>query len=189
MKNDIEPDLFLSGQCCGSTIGSPYWTALEILKSNKCDYKSDIWNLGIAAIDLAMGRPPHFDESTLKVLLMIMKEDAPKLPFDDDNKHWSMEFRDFISSCCEKEVVKRATAKELLQHRWIKEGGDNVKVLADGVRKSLPAIIEWRRKQRQKMEMEMEMEAEFIFDDDDGYDNVYKSGGDGSDETMIIIGD
>lgn len=41
-----------------SVIGSPFWMSPEILSRNKYNFKTDIWSIGITAIELAENEPP-----------------------------------------------------------------------------------------------------------------------------------
>merc|ERR1719229_1662932 len=43
--------------------GSLWWMSPEILqRENRHDFKADIWSIGITALELAFGKPPHFKE-------------------------------------------------------------------------------------------------------------------------------
>ena len=54
-------------------IGSPCWMAPEVIdqESNSgYDEKADIWSLGVTALELAHGHPPHHELTTMKVQLV-----------------------------------------------------------------------------------------------------------------------
>jgi serine/threonine protein kinase len=42
----------------------------EIVSKNKYNQKTDIWSLGITAVELAEGQPPNADMHPVKAMLM-----------------------------------------------------------------------------------------------------------------------
>ena len=100
-----------------SFAGTPYWMAPEVISGNqKITYSSDIWSLACTIIELLTGKPPYFDSSTpWHAMNMIVKEEMPYPPNISDD------LNDFLNICLKKNPDERKSAKELLEHPWMKK--------------------------------------------------------------------
>lgn len=108
-------------------IGTPYWMAPEVIATDTqddawYDQRSDIWSLGITAIEIATTEPPLSNIHPMRALFLIPRNKAPELP---DKKKWSRDLHQFVAACLEKDFQKRSTAEELLSLSWIKKTNIN----------------------------------------------------------------
>jgi len=115
--------------------------APELIRGLEYDAKVDVWSMGITAIEMAEGEPPHLHEPPLRVrsasrssspppslrmgtlknmlrllarsqaLLLITTQASPTLK---DNEKWSAKFKHFLKCAMHLDAAKRASSESLL---------------------------------------------------------------------------
>ncbi|KAK2890638.1 hypothetical protein Q8A67_013281 [Cirrhinus molitorella] len=103
-------------------IGTPYWMAPEVIACDEnpdstYDYRSDVWSLGITALEMAEGAPPLCDMHPMRALFLIPRNPPPKLK----SKKWSKKFQTFVDGCLVKNYLHRPSTETLLRHSFIKD--------------------------------------------------------------------
>ncbi|EPY22610.1 protein kinase-like protein [Strigomonas culicis] len=103
---------------CGTLVGSPFWMAPEVIRSEAYGTKADIWSVGCTVVEmLNRGEPPwreEFDNVYSAMFYVGSTNDIPQIPEETSDV-----CRDFLYHCFERDVAKRATADELLRHPWL----------------------------------------------------------------------
>jgi len=77
------------------------WSFVLLLSSPRVSLRppqADIWSLGITAIELTKGEPPHSELHPMKVLFLIPKNSPPTL-----EGSYSKPLKEFIEACLNKE--------------------------------------------------------------------------------------
>lgn len=88
----------------------------EILQAVNCDARSNIWSLGVMAIELLQSKFPFQSINKGRYYLYheILEYPPPKPP-----ENTSPEFQSFLMKCLTKDYKERATAEELLNDPFI----------------------------------------------------------------------
>jgi len=108
---------------------------------------SDVWSVGLAALETAIGKYPYPPETYSNVfaqLTAIVHGDPPELP-----DTYSENARDWVSKCLVKHPDDRATYAQLLGHPFLQEDARrNV-----DMREWVASALQWREVQKQQRRM------------------------------------
>eukprot|EP01105_Mastigella_eilhardi_P018889 TRINITY_DN4409_c0_g1_i2.p1 TRINITY_DN4409_c0_g1~~TRINITY_DN4409_c0_g1_i2.p1 ORF type:complete len:389 (-),score=78.09 TRINITY_DN4409_c0_g1_i2:31-1197(-) len=123
-------------------VGSVLWMAPEIIRQKPYNQAADIWSLGVTAVEMADGEPPHADTSPARAMMLISRGNQPTVR---NPKGFSKEFLSFLEFCLNKQPEKRPAAADLLQTPFI-QGSKGAEALKDLV----AAALKKKKKQQQK---------------------------------------
>ncbi|KAL1132387.1 hypothetical protein AAG570_010342 [Ranatra chinensis] len=103
-------------------IGTPYWMAPEVIACDEnpdatYDNRSDLWSLGITALEMAESQPPLCDLHPMRALFLIPRNPPPRLK----SKKWSKKFHGFIDTVLVKDYHQRPYTEQLLKHPFIRD--------------------------------------------------------------------
>jgi len=103
-------------------IGTPYWMAPEVIACDEnpdatYDNRSDLWSLGITAIEMAEAQPPLCDMHPMRALFLIPRNVPPRLK----SKRWSSKFKNFIETVLVKDYHQRPYTDQLLKHPFVRD--------------------------------------------------------------------
>ncbi|XP_046386617.1 neither inactivation nor afterpotential protein C isoform X2 [Ischnura elegans] len=104
-----------------TVLGSPCWIAPEVVTSDRAesdgyDIRSDIWSVGITAIELGDGSPPFINIHPTRALFQIVRNPPPTL-YRPAN--WTQNYNDFISECLVKNPEHRPFSVEVMEHPFL----------------------------------------------------------------------
>lgn len=104
-------------------IGTPYWMAPEVIACDEnpdatYDNRSDLWSLGITALEMAESQPPLCDLHPMRALFLIPRNPPPRLK----SKKWNKKFHNFIEAVLVKDYTQRPSTEQLLKSAFIKDG-------------------------------------------------------------------
>ena len=64
--------------------------------------RSDLWSLGITALEMAEGQPPLCDMHPMRALFLIPRNPPPRLK----SRRWNQKFSSFVQNCLIKGKVR-----------------------------------------------------------------------------------
>lgn len=96
-----------------SLVGTPYWTAAEVIAREPYDTRADIWSFGVMLIEMVEGEPPFFNDQPFQAMKRI--RDEPEARFSRHAKV-TPELTDLLSHCIVKDISQRWSSRDLLHH-------------------------------------------------------------------------
>lgn len=123
---------FKPGDVFTDIVGSAYYVAPEVLRRHY-GVEADVWSCGVILYILLCGVPPFWAENEQGIFDAVLRG---HIDFDSDP--WpriSTSAKDLVRKMLRQDVKQRLTAREVLNHPWVKVDGDAPDVPMD------PAVL------------------------------------------------
>eukprot|EP00047_Mylnosiga_fluctuans_P012775 m.27779 g.27779 ORF g.27779 m.27779 type:complete len:328 (-) comp4455_c0_seq1:237-1220(-) len=156
-----DPDAVATDQKSTKMAGTLLYMSPEMVLRQPAGHNTDIWSLGITAIELATDHLPRGELHQMKAIWMT----AHHLPPTLEGK-FSSAFKDFVTVCLVKDPRLRPQSAALLKHKFVKGQTKSSKLVAM-VRKAMQAEEAKKRPSR---------DSSSSSDDDEDYSSVMRSG-------------
>jgi len=101
-------------------VGTALWMSPEVLNQEPYDFRADIWALGITAIEMADGHPPHYEKNLMRAMVSIPMAPPPKVK---QPENFSSGFIDVLSKMLTKDPTQRPDANELIKNQYLVGAG------------------------------------------------------------------
>eukprot|EP00210_Caulerpa_lentillifera_P002369 g2272.t2 len=122
---------FSADDKCSDIVGSAFYVAPEVLKRSYGP-QADIWSCGVILYILLSGYPPFWGQTENQIFDAVRKAEL-----DFSENPWpkiSESAKDCVRRMLEKSPRRRATAKEILRHEWLRENGvASTEAISNGV--------------------------------------------------------
>ncbi|XP_010545364.1 PREDICTED: mitogen-activated protein kinase kinase 1 isoform X2 [Tarenaya hassleriana] len=112
-----------STSLANTVVGTYHYMSPERIRGNSHGNKSDIWSLGLLFLECATGKFPYSPSepgerwtNVYEVVDAIVESPPPRAP----SGQFSPEFCSFVSDCIQKNPEDRKSARELLEHGFVK---------------------------------------------------------------------
>lgn len=109
------------GKVYRDIVGSAYYVAPEVLR-RKYGKEIDVWSAGVILYILLSGVPPFWAETEKGIFDAILQGDI-----DFESSPWpsiSHSAKDLVRKMLTQDPKKRITSAQVLEHPWIREGGE-----------------------------------------------------------------
>ncbi|CAL5062531.1 unnamed protein product [Urochloa decumbens] len=109
------------GKMYRDIVGSAYYVAPEVLRRSY-GKEIDVWSAGVILYILLSGVPPFWAETEKGIFDAILHEEI-----DFESQPWpsiSESAKDLVRKMLARDPKKRLTSGQVLQHPWLREGGD-----------------------------------------------------------------
>jgi serine/threonine protein kinase len=143
--------------------GTPSYVAPEVLAATGYGPEVDLWSIGVITYILLCGFPPFYGEKVPDIFDKILAAQ-----YDYPSEYWShisTEATNFIDSLLQLNAAKRMTAKQALEHPWLKENAAPAAPTTIAVGGELRKLQNKRREESKLTDRKTALAAAAVSDD------------------------
>ncbi len=100
-----------------SCVGTPYYSAPEVIQVVPYSYQADIWSLGCAIYEMLFGVRPYHELNQVAAMYRMVKDGHPPVP---TTNAFGQDCLNFLHACWVVDWKERPTADELSHHPFVK---------------------------------------------------------------------
>ncbi|KAA8495240.1 Cytokinesis protein sepH [Porphyridium purpureum] len=106
---------WLGSLATGNTmVGTPWYLDPQVIQGKPYNSSVDVFSLGCTALELATGRRPFHEFTSMQVLFRMVEHGRPDIP-----QHLSAAFQSFLRDCWHPDISQRPSATHLLAHAFL----------------------------------------------------------------------
>ncbi|PRP88071.1 hypothetical protein PROFUN_04162 [Planoprotostelium fungivorum] len=105
-------------------VGSPFWMPPEMIQGKAHGCPVDIWSLAVSLLEMLQKKPPNRNSSVKAMYVAGSCGLLPILQQQRDKNKISKDLHCFLSGCLEMDPTRRATASQLLTHKFLDNAPD-----------------------------------------------------------------
>jgi len=116
-----------------SCVGTPHYSAPEVIMVKPYSFTADIWSLGCVVFELLFGKRPYNEFNQVAAMYHMVEDEKPPIP----PNNFSPACMGFLDACWTKDWKKRPNSRELQSHPFVNHSSLVVPRFVKNIRKSI----------------------------------------------------
>eukprot|EP00949_MAST-11_sp_MAST-11-sp1_P003177 g3177.t1 len=109
-------------------VGTPHYTAPEVIQMEPYSYSADVWSLGCTLVELCSGRTPYGNCNAIQALYRMVSDEHPPIPASISR---SSRLYELLTLCLQRDPRLRPTARSLAKGSWFDDDSSSDEAYSD----------------------------------------------------------